>query len=154
MKWVMRIILVVAAISTLIWVYRKVVISEQTRIERQILAMKRAVETGQILKLNNAIATGYSDDRGFDKRTVLGFIGSVRRQYDVILIRISNQDIELAPDRLSAKVRLKAQVLSVSVGSLAETDLYTDRFELEFRKMRGDWLLYRVESPGGGRRPF
>lgn len=109
--------------------------------------MARAVETGNLLKLEAGIAQDYSDDFGFDKSTVLGAVRSFRAQQDGVLILISDLKITVEPDHQRAQAVFIAKILAKAKGSLADSELRTDRFRLLFLKTDQGWRMTRAESP-------
>jgi hypothetical protein len=147
MKWLFRIAVVVVLVATGWWLWQRIFVTDELRIQRQISSMARAVETGNLLKLEAGIAQDYSDDFGFDKSTVLVAVRSFRAQHDAILILISDEKITVEPDHQHANAVFIAKILTKAKGSRADSELRTDRFRLGFRKTDQGWLMTRAESP-------
>ena len=146
MKW-MRILALVVLLLGGWWIWRRVFVSDETRIRLQLVSMTRAVETGNLLRLEDAIAADYSDDRGLDKSTLLGGIGAYRQQYDRLFIHLSDVTVTIEPDHQKAQAVFMAKVLAKPKGSVTETEMFNDRFRLHFRKTDQGWKLCRAESP-------
>lgn len=144
--WIKRILITAIAGALLVWTIRQIFVTDEDRIQQQISRMKRAIEFGKIVSLSNDIAADYSDNLGFDKRTVLGFIHSMRRQYDAVLIRISELDVTVAPDRATARVNLRVQALSANANRIAQAELCDDRYQLDFRRDGRAWKLFRADK--------
>ena len=147
MKWLMRLAGVALMVLLSWWLWQKIFVTDEQRIQRVISSMTRAVESGNLLKLESNIAQDYSDDFGFDKSTLLGGVRTFRVQYDGVLILISDLKITIEPDHQTAQAVFIAKILAKSKGSLADSELRTDRFRLAFRKTDQGWQMTRAESP-------
>ena len=145
MKWI-RLLLVVVVVFLAWWAWQRLFVSDETRIRLQLAGMTRAVEQANLLKLEGAIASDYTDDYGLDKSTLLGAVHSYRQQHEGLFIHLSDVDIELQPDHQKAKAVFIAKVMARPKGG-GETQLISDRFRLFFRKTDQGWKLYRSESP-------
>jgi len=147
MKWLIR----GAGVAVLLllgwWLWQRVFVTDEQRVQRLVSSMSRAVESGNLLKLESNIAQDYSDDFGLDKSTVLGAVRSFRAQYDGVLILISDLKITIEPDHQKAQAVFIAKILAKAKGSLADSELRTDRFRLAFRKTDQGWQMTRAESP-------
>jgi ketosteroid isomerase-like protein len=147
MKWLVRIIGVGLVVFALWQVWQRMFVTDEMRIKRQISAMARAVEKGEILKLSDAIASDYADDHGLDKGTLLAVVRGFRAQSEALFIYISDQKIEAIPSgALEARAVIVAKVLSKTKGG-SQTELNADRIRLFFRKTDYGWKLSRTESP-------
>ena len=147
MKWLLRMAGVAILVFAGWWLWQRIFVTDEQRIQRQISSMARAVETGNLLKLEAGIAQDYSDDFGFDKSTVLVAVRSFRRQQDGVLILITDLKITVEPDHQRAQAVFIAKILAKAKGSLADSELRTDRFRLAFRKTDQGWQMTRAESP-------
>jgi len=147
MKWLIRIAGVGILVFAVWWLWQRIFVTDEQRIQRQISSMARAVETGNLLKLEAGIAQDYSDDFGFDKSTVLVAVRSFRARQDGVLILISDLKITVEPDHQRAQAVFIAKILAKAKGSLADSELRTDRFRLLFRKTDLGWQMTRAESP-------
>ena len=147
MKWLIRIAGVGILVFAGWWLWQRIFVTDEQRIQRQISSMARAVETGNLLKLEAGIAQDYSDDFGFDKSTVLVAVRSFRARQDGVLILISDLKITVEPDHQRAQAVFIAKILAKAKGSLADSELRTDRFRLLFRKTDQGWQMTRAESP-------
>ena len=143
MKWLARIV-VAGLLAFALW--QRVFVTDEMRIKRQIGTMARAVEEGEMLKLSDAVAHDYADDRGLDKSTLLAAVRVFRAQSESLFIYISDQKIEVNPDAQEAQAVIVAKVLSKTKGG-GQTELNADRFRLFFRKTDNGWKLSRTESP-------
>jgi hypothetical protein len=143
--WIKRLLILAIAVPVLIWAVRQIFVSDAERLRQQIVKMQRAVELGQILTLNNYIAADYTDNLGFDKRSILGYIHSLRQQHDAVLIYLSDLDILVATDRATARANLRAQVVSVNTKQLLQPEASNDHYQLDFRRDGKTWKLYHVE---------
>jgi hypothetical protein len=144
--WVKRILIIAIASALTVWAIRQFVVSDTDRIQQQLAKMKRAIEFGQIRSLSDYIAADYTDNLGFDKRTVLAFIHTMRRQYDAVLIHISDMDMTVAPDRTTARVNLRVHALSANVHQVTQAEICDDRYRLDFRRDGRTWKLYRADK--------
>jgi ketosteroid isomerase-like protein len=144
-KWI-RLLLVVVTLLLAWWAWQRLFVSDETRLRLQLAAMTRAVEQGNLLKLEGAIASDYNDDYGLDKTTLLGAMRSYRQQHDGLFIHLSDVSVDLEPDHEKAKTAFIAKVMARPKGG-GETQLISDRFRLFFRKTDQGWKLYRSESP-------
>src|SRR5437899_8458023 len=65
-------ILFVGLVGVFGWlVFGRLFVSDEARVRRTIAAMQKAFETGDTLKLSDAIAQSYTDEWGMDKSTLL-----------------------------------------------------------------------------------
>ena len=145
-KWVGRIFWIALLLLLAWWAKERFLVSEETRIQRQIAAMEQAVEQNKILRLADAVAGDYGDDHGLDKGTLLAAVRAFRAQQDALLIHISDLTIQVQPGTNLAQVTLIARVVTKPKGG-GETELNADRFRLYLRKDDQVWRLTRVESP-------
>jgi hypothetical protein len=147
MKWVGRIFLAVAVAGLAWWLWERVFVSDEQRVQRQLSAMARAVETGNLLKLEDSIAQDYADEFGFDKSTILAGIRRFRAQHDAVLIFLSDVTVQLAADRQAAEAVFIAKVLAKPKGAAADTELRADRYRVYFRRTETGWKMTRAETP-------
>jgi hypothetical protein len=147
MKWMLR-IAVAAFVAFALWrAYQWLFVTDEMQIERQISVMASAVEKGDLVRLSNALASDYTDDRGLDKSTLLGAVRSYRTQYDPIFIHISDLTVTVDPDHQKAQAVFIAKIIAKARGSVSNSDAREDRFRLYFRKNDSVWELIRAESP-------
>ena len=147
MKWLIRIAFVAVVVIAGWWLWQKIFVTEEQRIARQISSMARAVESGNLLKLESNIAQDYSDDFGLDKSTVLAAVRTFRSQHDGVLILISDMNVQIEPDRQHAHAVFIAKILARAKGTVADSELRTDRYRLSFRKTDQGWQMTRAETP-------
>jgi ketosteroid isomerase-like protein len=147
MKWAPRILLVAAVAGLAWWLWQRVFVTDETRVKRQIAAMESAVEAGNLLNLEGAIAGDYSDDFGLDKSSLLGAVRSFRQQYDALFIHIQDMTVTIEPDHQKAQALFIAKVLAKAKGETAETEVRAERLRLFFHKTNDGWKLTRLESP-------
>jgi hypothetical protein len=146
-NWLFRMAVATAVLITAWIVWQRVFVTDEKRIQRQIAVMEQAVEQGNILRLEGAIAQDYADDFGLDKSSLLGAVRSFRQQYDALFIHISDLQITVAGDKQTGQAVLVAKVLAKPPGAVQETEVRADRFRLFLRKTDTGWKLYRVETP-------
>ncbi len=146
MKWT-RILVLILALLAAWWAWQHFFVSDETRIRLQLVSMTRAVEQGNILRLEGTIANDYSDDFGMDKPSLLAGMRSYQQQHEGLFIHLSDVQIEVQPDHQRARAIFIAKVVSKSRGGPTESDLFSDRFRLFFRKTDQHWQLIRAESP-------
>ena len=147
MNWFLRILLVGVLAGAGWWLWQRVFVTDEQRVQRQLAAMAHAVETGNLLKLEDGIANDYSDDFGFDKSTVIAGVRSFRAQYDALLILITSPKVEIAADHQTAQVVFIAKVLAKASGALKASEVRADRYRVYFRRTDGGWKMTKVESP-------
>jgi ketosteroid isomerase-like protein len=147
MKWLLRIIGAGLVVLALWQLWERVFVSDETRINRLIGTMARAVEKGDILKLSDVIANDYENDHGLDRGTLLAAVRAFRAQSEAVFIYISDQKIEAIPSGAQkAQAVIVAKVLSKTKGG-GQTELNAERIRLFFRKSDDGWKLSRTESP-------
>ena len=146
MKWVTRAVALAVLALAIWWLWQRVFATDETRIKRLIGSMTQAVERGNLLRLEDAIASDYSDGFGLDKSSVLGAIRSFRSTYEQMFIILSDMEIRVEPDHQTAEAVFIAKVLARAKGT-TDAELRTDRYRLQFRKTDQGWKLYRAESP-------
>jgi len=146
MKWA-RILIVIALLAAVWWIWQRVFVSDETRIRLQLISMTRAVEQGNLLRLEGAITEDYSDDVGLDKSSLLAGVRAYRQQHDRLFIHPSDVRVDIGPDHQKAQAAFVAKVVAKPKGGAGETQLFSDRFRLFFRKTDQGWKLFRAESP-------
>jgi len=146
MKWLTRIVVVVALVLVGWWVKERFFVSDETRIKRALDALVKAVETGNMVGLSDGIAADYSDDRDLDKGTLVAMVHGYRSQQQAIFIFLTEMKVEVEASRHAAQVTLIANILIKPKGG-ADTHMDGERFRLYFRKDDRGWKLARVESP-------
>jgi hypothetical protein len=146
MRWLTRFVVATLVAAAGWWLWQRVFVTDETRIQRLIAAMEQAVEAGNALRLEGAIASDYSDDYGLSKSGLLQAAVAFRKQYDAVLIHISDLTVTIEPDRQRAQAVLIAKILVTRAGN-AETDARAERVRLHFRKTDDGWKLTRLESP-------
>lgn len=147
MKWLKLIVAVVVVSLLSYWIWQRYFITEETRVKRLLAGAARAVETGNLIKLEDALAHDYSDDFGFDKSTIIGGIRAFRAEYDAIFIHLEKLKVDVDPDHTKAQAIFIATVLARAKGSAAQTEVRNDRFRLYFHKTDQGWKITRAESP-------
>ena len=147
MKWLKYAVGLVVLVLLAWWVREKFFISDETRVRRQLAVMTKAVQGSGMLTLEGCIATDYRDDHGLERSTLIMAIRTYRMQYERLLIFLSELTVEMQPDGQTAKVAFIAKVLAQPRGGLIDSEMFTDRFRVYFRKTDGRWLMYRAESP-------
>ena len=146
MKWA-RILIVIALLVAVWWIWQRVFVSDETRIRLQLFTMTRAVEQGNLLRLEGVIAGDYSDSFGMDKSTLLGAVRAYRQEHEGLFIHLSDKTVTVEDDHEKAQAVFVAKVVAKPKGGAGETQLFSDRFRLSFRKTDQGWKLFRAESP-------
>jgi hypothetical protein len=147
MKWLTRIAVIAVLVLLGWWTWQRVFVTDEQRVRKLIGSMQKAVETGNLLKLEAGIAQDYTDEFGFDKSTVIGAVRSFRAQYDAVLIILTDLHVTIEPDHQHAQAVFIAKILAKQKGSLADSELRSDRFRLLFRKTDQGWKMTRAETP-------
>jgi hypothetical protein len=147
MKWVWRIAGIAVLVALGWWAWQRIFVTDEQRIQHLIGGMEKAVETGNLLKLESAVAQDYGDDFGLDKSLLLGAVRAFRGQYDGVLILVSDLKITVEPDHQEAQAVFVTKILAKPKGSLADSELRTDRFRLQFRRSDQGWQMLHAESP-------
>lgn len=147
MKWLLRIVAAGIVVFVAWQIWERVFVTDEKRIKKQMTAMVSAVEKGDLLRLEGAIAQDYSDDFGLDKATLLAAVRSFRQQYDAIFIHLSDLTITIETDHQKAQAIFIAKVIAKAKGSLSESEVRAERFRLHFRKTDSGWKLVRAQSP-------
>ena len=147
MKWMLRILLVMAMAGMVWWLWQRVFVTDEARVKRQISLMTGAVEQGNLLRLEGALAGDYNDEFGLDKSSLLGAVRSFRAQYDAVFIHLADLTVTVEPNHQKAQAVFIAKVLAKQKGGAGETEVHTERFRLFFRKSDDGWKLVRAESP-------
>ena len=129
------------------WAWQKLTVTDEQRIRRTVGAMQRAVEKMNFLSLDSYIAGDYHDDRGLDKSSLLAAVRVTRLQYSTFLVFLSDTTVTVDPDRQNATVVFIAKVLATPRDGGAESELFTERFRLTFRKLDNAWKLTSTEVP-------
>ncbi|HVM62716.1 MAG TPA: hypothetical protein VMV72_17775 [Verrucomicrobiae bacterium] len=147
MKWLLR-VAVAGLVAFALWrAWEWMFVTDEMRIQRQISIVAGAAEKGELVKLSNAVAGDYSDDRGLDKSTLLAAIQSYHAQYSPIFIHISDLTVTVDPDHQKAQAVFIAKIIAKARGSMSGSDVQEERFRLFFRKTDTGWQLTRAESP-------
>ena len=130
------------------WIWQRVFVSDETRIRLQLVSMTRAVEQGNLLRLEGAIASDYSDDFGLDKSSLLGGVRALSPATRGLVHSPFRRDAStVEADHQKAQAVFVAKVVVKPKGGAGETQLFSDRFRLFFRKTDQGWKLFRTESP-------
>ena len=98
MKWT-RILIVIALLVAVWWIWQRVFVSDETRIRLQLFTMTRAVEQGNLLRLEGVIADDYSDDAlVMDKSSLLGAVRAYRQATRGLFIHLSDDTVMVEDD--------------------------------------------------------
>ena len=147
MKWFVRLLLVGALAGSGWWLWQRLFVTDEQRVQRQLSVMTHAVETGNLIKLEDSIAQDYADDFGFDKATIIAGVRSFRADYDALLIFITDLKVEVAPDHQTAQAVFIAKVLAKAHGALSASEIRADRYRIYFRRTDAGWKMTRAASP-------
>lgn len=145
LRWVLRALLVAGLVAVGWWVWDRFLIPDETKIRRQVLAMRDAVIQRNALRLSDCIAQDYSDDFGLNKSTLLGVARQFRDQYDEVIVDIPELAVTVESDHQTARAALRATVVGFKGGVRQEPA--DDRLRLFFRKTDSGWKLTRIEAP-------
>ena len=146
-KWLVRLLLIGALAGGSWWLWQRLFVTDEQRVQRQLATLVKAVEDGRWLTLEAGIDHDYRDDFGFDKATVIGGARSFRAQYDALLIFLTGLKVEVAPDRQTAQAVFVAKVLAKAHGTISESEVRADRYRIYFRQTDGGWKMTQLESP-------
>lgn len=147
MKWLWRSLVALALVVGFWLLWERVLVTEETRIRRLIAQMERAVEQGNLLRLEAAIASDYTDEHGLDKSALLALVRTYRQAYESVEIRVQQLQVALEPEGETATADFIATVLaktSVASGEQEERDAHV---RLWLRKTNDAWKMRRAESP-------
>lgn len=147
MKLILRIVGAIIITFVLWRAWQWFFITDEIRVKRQISAMTRAVEKGDVLRLSNALAADYNDDWGMDRSTLIGAVHSFRAQYDAMFVHISDLSVTIDSDHQKGQAVFIAKVIAKAKGSLSDSEVRAERFRLYFRNTDSGWKLIRTESP-------
>lgn len=147
MKWLKLIVAAVVLALLARWAWQRYFVTDETRVKRVLAAATSAVETGNLIKLENVIAYDYSDDFGLDKSTLIGAVRSFRSEYNAIFIHLADVKITVDTDHMKSQAIFIAKVLAQPKGGGAQTEVRAERYRLFFRKTDQGWKLTRAESP-------
>jgi len=147
MKWFTRILLILALGGLAWWGWQRLTITEEQRVRRSLATLQRAVENMNFLTLDGGIAADYRDDRGLDKPALLTAIRAARLPYKTFLIFLTETTVTVEPDQQTATVVFIAKVLATPRDGGAESELFTERFRLTFRRLDRAWQLVATEVP-------
>jgi hypothetical protein len=125
--------------------WRHVYCSDPARIKRLIARMERAVEQGNLLKLEGAIAQDYADEYGLDKSTLLATVRTYRQQYESVLIDLREFQLMVEPDSHAATAEFVARVAAKMQAGQTEPEVQDLRARLWFRKTNDSWQMRRAE---------
>ena len=148
--WFVRILLA-CAVALFAWlVYDRFFVSDQVRVRRVLFSAQRAVETGNLPKLSDALTQNYSDEWGMDKTMLLAEVRMIRQMFPNIRISISELNIKTDGDEAEAVL---IAVASATDKNGRQTELTEqlraqvgDRFRVRFVKTQDGWKIRRVES--------
>lgn len=146
-KWIVRGVGLALLAAAGWWLWTQVAITEEQRIRKQLSAMAHAVETGSYLRLEDKVAGDYSDDMGLDKQTLLAAVRGFRMQHDALLIFLTDVTIQIEPGGQKAQAVFIAKVLAKAKGSVGDSEIRADRYQVYFRKTESGWKMTRAESP-------
>jgi hypothetical protein len=148
--WFVRILLA-CAVALFAWLaYDRFFVSDQVRVRRVLFSAQRAVETGNVPKLSDALTQDYSDEWGMDKTMLLAEVRMIRQMFPNIRISISELKIKTDGDEAEAVL---IAVASATDKNGRQTELTEqlraqvgDRFRVRFVKTQDGWKMRRVES--------
>jgi hypothetical protein len=132
-RWVFAIAAAWVFLLLTLWVFEFALMTDEKRVLRRIEEMRLAAETGKLLKLGDYIAGDYHDDYGLDRRGLIGAVGSLRREYPDLELRVEKAAVKVHGDHAEADVRGRA----VQRMELIERG----DFRMTFRKLDKEWKL-------------
>ncbi len=140
MKKIMAIVILVLCISASLACHKE---DEKEKVKKVIAAVQTAVEEKSIRGVTAHIAKDYRDPQGNDFETLRALLLGYFFRYPKISGYITHLDISI--DGTSAKTTLKAILTSGkktgSVSDVVPEQLGVYRFDVEFRKESGDWMI-------------
>lgn len=134
------------------WLWRHYGASDETRIRAVIGKMQRVIEAGEgvlmAAKLEPCIAPTYSDAAGMNKSQLIQYIVGYRSQLEAVSIYLTDLSITMQ-DEGTAEATFSARLVGRVKGNVTESEHYSDRFRLDFRKSDLGWQMTRSESDRG-----
>jgi hypothetical protein len=128
----------------------------ESRVRRVIAGAERAVEERSLTAVRDLISEAYTDESGYDKRTVLALLNLRLRQHDAIHLLVQPRDLSFpAPDRAEAVVLVAMagrEIDSLAALTGVSADLY--RFDIVLAEEDGEWRLLRAAWRRAGREDF
>lgn len=137
--------LLAAALAWQAW--QRLFVSEEARVKAVLSAAARAVETGDVLRLGEALAPDYSDDRGLDKASLVGAARGLRERYAELAIELRGLTVTIDSDGQKAQAVLEVRSLGRPFEGSPQTEIFADRCRLSLRKDAGGWRVVRAETP-------
>jgi hypothetical protein len=135
-KWILVIAGAWVFLLLTLWLFEYALMTEEKRVVRRVEELRLAAETGKMMKLSDYIASDYRDDYDMDKRSVLGAISGLRREYSDLSLHIERASARVKEGEAEADVRGRA----VNRMELIERG----DFILSFRKIDKQWKLTRL----------
>jgi len=141
-RWLLLILGAWALFGLTWWVVERMLMTEEKRIIRQIDLMRRCIETGRLLTLQDCIAPDYRDDeRAADRGTLIRGISWLRREYSNIDLRIERIVVRVKGD--TAEADLRGSATGTRPGALRE-QIQGGDFLFGFQKLDKVWKLNRI----------
>jgi len=141
-------ILLALLAAVLAWqVWQRFFVSEEARVKAVLFGAARAVETGDVLRLGEALAPDYGDDRGLDKASLVAAARGLRERYAELSIELRGLTVTIDPDSQKARAAFVVRSLARPFEGSPQTEIFADRCRLSLRKDAAGWRVVRAESP-------
>jgi len=141
-RWLLLILGAWALFGLTWWVVERLLVTEEKRIIKQIDLMRRCIETGRLLTLQDCVAPDYRDDEwNFDRRSLIGAIATLRREYSNLNLRIERVVVRVKGDTAEADVRGSAT--GTRPGEL-HREIERGDFLFGFQRLDKVWKLSRI----------
>jgi hypothetical protein len=140
-RWLLIILGAWALFGLTWWVVERVLMTEEKRIIKQIDLMRRCIETGRLLTLQDCIAPDYHDDWDQDRRTIIGGINWLRREYSNLDLRIERVVVRVKGN--TAEADLRGSATGTRSGALRE-QIEGGDYLFGFQKLNKVWKLSRI----------
>ncbi|MCX7825946.1 MAG: nuclear transport factor 2 family protein [Verrucomicrobiae bacterium] len=141
-RWLLLILGAWALFGVTWWVFGRLLMTEEKRVIRQIDLMRRCIETGRLLTLQDCIAPDYRDDEwDLDRRSLIAAVAALRREYSNLDLRIERVFVRVKGD--TAEAELRGSATGTRTGELRK-EIEAGEYLFVFRKLDKVWKLSRV----------
>jgi len=148
-RWLLIILSAWALFGLTWWVVERLLMTDEKRVIKQIDLMRRYIETGRLLTLQDCIAPDYRDDEwDLDRRTLIAAIATLRREYSNLDLRIERIVVRVKGD--TAEADLRGTATGTRPGSLRE-QIESGNYLFGFQKLDKVWKLNRIAKKEDGK---
>jgi SnoaL-like domain len=140
-RWLIYLAAALAFFVLAWWISERLLMTEEKRVLLQIESLRKAAESGNLLALQEAIASDYHDDRDNDRSTLLFAVRALHQRYRDLQIRLGRAVIHVTGETATAD-------LYARVTGFSEDDARLEResgdYRLSFRRVEKAWKLTGV----------